>query len=208
MSEKETVRLMVLVSGGGTNLQALIDAEKSGKLGHGTIAAVISDRPDAFAIERAKQAGIPVFVETPQKELSRAERNLELSNRILEKAKSLNIDCIILAGFLSILQGPLISAFFGKMINLHPSLLPAFGGNGMYGMKVHQAVLAAGETESGCTVHFVDEGTDTGVIILQRKVPVLPGDSPDDLAKRIHHEEHAAIVDAAVILIGRIQGSV
>ncbi len=192
---------MVLVSGGGTNLQALIDAEKSGKLGNGVIAAVISDRPDVFATERAKQAGIPVFVEAPQKKLSWAERNFELSNRILEKAKLLDIDGIILEGFLSILQGPLISAFFGKMINLHPSLLPKFGGNGMYGMKVHQAVLDAGAAESGCTVHFVDDGTDTGPIILQRKVPVLPGDSPEDLAERIHHEEHTAIVDAAVILI-------
>ncbi len=199
---------MVLVSGGGTNLQALIDAEKSGKLEHGTIAAVISDRPEVFSIERARQAGIPVFVETPKKELSWAERNAELSTRILEKAESLKIDAVILAGFLSILQGKIISEYAGKIINLHPALLPAFGGKGMYGMKVHQAVLAAGETESGCTVHFVDDGTDTGPIILQRKVPVLPGDSPEDLAERIHKEEHAAIVDAAVMLIGRIQGSI
>jgi phosphoribosylglycinamide formyltransferase-1 len=201
LSERKTVRLLVLVSGGGTNLQALIDAEKSGKLARGTIAAVISDRQNVFAIERAEKAGIPVFVETPRKELSWAERNAELSNRILEKAKSLNIDAIILAGFLSILQGEIISEYSGRMINLHPSLLPKFGGNGMYGMKVHQAVIDAGERESGCTVHFVDAGTDTGKIILQRKVQVLPNDSAEDLAERIHKEEHIAIVDAAVILI-------
>jgi phosphoribosylglycinamide formyltransferase-1 len=195
---------MVLVSGGGTNLQALIDAEKSGKLEHGTITAVISDRAGVFAIERAEKANIPVFVEIPRKELSWADRNAELSNRILEKAKSLKIDGIILAGFLSILQGPIVSEYFGKMINLHPSLLPKFGGNGMYGMKVHQAVLDAGEKESGCTVHFVDAGTDTGTIILQRKVPVLATDTPEILAERIHHEEHTAIVDAAVILIKSI----
>jgi phosphoribosylglycinamide formyltransferase-1 len=195
---------MVLVSGGGTNLQALIDAEKESKLEHGTIAAVVSDRAGVFAIERAEKANIPVFVETPKKELAWSERNAELSVRIFEQAKSLKIDAIILAGFLSILQEPLISAYFGKMINLHPSLLPKFGGNGMYGMKVHQAVLDAGETESGCTVHFVDSGTDTGTIILQRKVPVLPNDSAEDLANRIHHEEHTAIVDAAVILIKSI----
>ncbi len=195
---------MVLVSGSGTNLQALIDAEKSGKLENGTIAAVLSDRAGVFALERAEQAGIPFFVETPQRGLPRTERNLELSERVFERAESLKIDGIILAGFLSILQGPLISSFFGKMINLHPSLLPKFGGDGMYGMKVHQAVLDAGETESGCTVHFVDAGTDTGTIILQRKVPVLPGDSPEELAERIHHEEHTAIVDAAVILIKAI----
>jgi phosphoribosylglycinamide formyltransferase-1 len=198
---KKPVRFLVLVSGGGTNLQALIDAEKSGKLSGGTIAAVISDRAGVFAIERAERAGIPIFVETPKKELSWAERNLELSNRMLEKARSLKIDAIILAGFLSILQGNIVSEYSGKMINLHPSLLPKFGGNGMYGMKVHQAVLDAGEKESGCTVHFVDAGTDTGKIILQRKVPVLPEDSAEDLAKRIHREEHIAIVDAAVVLV-------
>jgi phosphoribosylglycinamide formyltransferase-1 len=191
----------VLVSGGGTNLQALIDAEKESKLEHGTIAAVISDRQNVFAIERAEKAQIPVFVEKPRKELSWTERNTELSMRILEKAKSLNIDAIILAGFLSILQGEIISAYSGKMINLHPSLLPKFGGNGMYGMKVHQAVLAAGEKESGCTIHFVDAGTDTGKIILQRKVPVLEGDTPEDLAERIHCEEHIAIVEGTKILI-------
>ena len=194
-------KIMVLVSGSGMNLQALIDAERSGKLRNGTITAVISDHPQAFAIERARRAGIPVFVEVPQEELSRAERNLELSNRILERAQSMNINGIILAGFLSILQGPLVSAFFGKMINIHPSLLPKFGGNGMYGMKVHQAVLEAGEKESGCTVHFVDNGINTGTIILQRKVPVLSGDSPGDLAERIRHEEYSAIVNASVILI-------
>jgi phosphoribosylglycinamide formyltransferase-1 len=146
-----------------------------------------------------------VFVETPRKELSWAERNAELSNRILEKARSLNIDAVILAGFLSILQGNIISEYSRKMINLHPSLLPKFGGNGMYGMKVHQSVIDAGEIESGCTVHFVDAGTDTGKIILQRKVPVLPNDNAEDLANRIHHEEHIAIVDAAKILIKSIE---
>ena len=107
----------------------------------------------------------------------------------------------MLAGFLSILRGPLIAAYAGKIINLHPSLLPKYGGPGMYGERVHRAVLAAGETESGCTVHLVDEGTDTGPILLQRKVPVLPGDDADTLAQRIHAEEHAAIVDAVVMML-------
>jgi phosphoribosylglycinamide formyltransferase-1 len=206
LSEKNnSVKLLVLVSGSGTNLQALIDAEKIGGLGNGTIAAVISDRENIFAIERAKQAGIPVFVETPRKDLAWKERNTELSARILERAQSLHNNGIVLAGFLSILQGPIISSYFARMINLHPSLLPKFGGKGMYGMKVHEAVLAAGEKESGCTVHFVDAGTDTGVIILQRKVPVLSTDTPELLAERIHHEEHAAIVRAALILIKSIE---
>lgn len=197
---------MVLVSGGGTNLQALIDAEKYGKLPGGTIAGVISDRPGVFALERAKKAGIPSFTEIPERKLSRDERNLALSDRILERAKSLRIDIIILAGFLSILRGPLLEIFRGRIINLHPSLLPKFGGDGMYGMKVHEAVLAAGETESGCSVHFVDDGTDTGPLILQKKVPVLEGDSPESLAERIHREEHAAIVEATAMIIKGMNG--
>ena len=205
-----TVNILVLVSGNGTNLQALIDAEKSGFLGvAGSIAAakisaVLSDRGGVFALERAKASGIPVFIEKPDQGLAKAERRQEHSDRILRLCAEKQIGLIVLAGFLSILAGDLIKKYSGKMINLHPALLPKFGGQGMYGEKVHRAVLEAGEKESGCTVHLVDAGTDTGPILLQRRLPVLPGDTPESLAERIHKEEHIAIVDGIKIMLGRI----
>ncbi|MDR2028965.1 MAG: phosphoribosylglycinamide formyltransferase [Treponema sp.] len=196
-------KILVLVSGGGTNLQALIDAEREGRLGPGTIRAVISDRPGVYALERARLAGIPASVRTLDRGLPKAERRRELSDRILRAARDYGADLIILAGFLSILEGPIIEAYAGRIINLHPSLLPKFGGAGMYGERVHRAVLDAGERESGCTVHLVDAGTDTGPVLLQRPVPVLPGDTPKTLAERIHREEHIAIVEAAAMMAGR-----
>jgi phosphoribosylglycinamide formyltransferase-1 len=197
---------MALVSGGGTNLQALLDAEKNGSLGYGKIALVVSDRP-AYALERAKAAAVPAFVEAPDKSIPKEARRQELSRRILLLAEDRNIGLIVLAGFLSILAGEIIQAYSSKIINLHPALLPKFGGDGMYGLHVHRAVLDAGETESGCTVHLVDAGTDTGAILLQRRVPVLPNDTPETLAERIHREEHIAIVEATAKLVGRLVGS-
>ncbi len=201
-------RVLVLVSGGGTNLQALLDAERAGRLGTAQIVAVISDRPEAFALERAKKAGIPALVETTDAGLAPARRRGELSDRILERAREYHASAIVLAGFLSILEGELITAYAGRMINLHPALLPKFGGEGMYGDRVHQAVLAAGENESGCTVHLVDAGTDTGEILLQRRVPVLRDDTPESLAGRIHTEEHLAIVEAVAVLAERLEGGI
>ena len=197
------INIMVLVSGGGTNLQALLDAEKMGALGR--IALVVSDRPGVYALERADIAGIPAITAEPDTSLPPNERRQELSDRILQLAEMQHIDLIVLAGFLSILAGDIIQYYSGRMINLHPALLPKFGGKGMYGEKVHRAVLDAGETESGCTVHLVDAGTDTGPILLQRKVPVLPDDTPDSLAERIHAEEHIAIVDAVVMMIKQLR---
>ncbi|MHC6202355.1 phosphoribosylglycinamide formyltransferase [Breznakiellaceae bacterium SP9] len=185
---------IVLVSGNGTNLQALIDAQRSGVLGAVHIAAVISDTEGAYALERAKCAGIPAITETAV--------GAALSQRILAHALHFNAGFIILAGFLSFLEGALINEYAGRIINLHPSLLPKYGGVGMKGDAVHEAVLAAGETESGCTVHLVDAGIDTGRILLQRSVPVLQGDSAASLAARIHVEEHLAIVEAARMLGG------
>ena len=186
--------ILVLVSGSGTNLQALIDADIK-------LAAVLSDRNGAYALERARAAGIPAFVEEPDLGLPKTERRQELSGRILRRCRELGIDLIVHAGFLSILSGDIIEEYSGKMINLHPALLPRFGGQGMYGEHVHRAVLAAGDTESGCTVHFVDSGVDTGRILLQRKVPVLPGDTPESLAERIRREEHVAIVEAVRMML-------
>jgi phosphoribosylglycinamide formyltransferase-1 len=198
------VNILVLVSGGGTNFQALLEAEKTGGLGPGKLAVAVSDRPEAYALERAKLWGIPVYVEEPDKKLPKAERRRELSDRIFRIAREHRIGLIVLAGFLSILEGKIIRYYSGRIINLHPSLLPKFGGMGMYGNHVHKAVLDAGEKESGCTVHLVDEGTDTGPIILQRKVPVMIGDTPDALADRIHDEEHIAMVEAAALMAERI----
>jgi phosphoribosylglycinamide formyltransferase-1 len=189
------VNILVLVSGGGTNLQALIDAEKAGRLGPGRIVGVISDRRSAYALERARAAGIPALVE---------KADGGLSDRLLRKAREMDAGLIILAGFLAILKGEIIRAYGGRIVNLHPSLLPKFGGPGMYGERVHRAVLAAGEKESGCTVHVVDAGTDTGPILLQRKVPVLPADTADSLAERIHTEEHIAIVEAAGLMVKQV----
>jgi phosphoribosylglycinamide formyltransferase-1 len=194
--EEKKKKILVLVSGNGTNLQTLIDAERENRLGNGKITAVVSDKAGVFALERAKSAGIPAFIELPQKNLPKMERRIDLSNRILKKVLAFEIDLIVFAGFLSILSGEIIEKYAGKMINIHPSLLPRFGGAGMYGEKVHRAVLDAGETESGCTVHFVDAGTDTGPIILQRRVPVFHDDTPETLAERIHREERIAIVEA------------
>jgi phosphoribosylglycinamide formyltransferase-1 len=201
LSKPETVRVLVLVSGNGSNLQALLDAEKAGRLPGGTIAAVISDRGGAYALERARLAGIPAYVETPDPRLPKPERRRELSDRLLRIAGEHRAGLIVHGGFLSILAGPILEAYAGRMINIHPSLLPKFGGIGMYGERVHRAVLAAGETESGCTVHLVNAETDSGPILLQRRVPVLPGDTPDTLAARIHQEEHIAIVEATRLMI-------
>lgn len=204
------LRILVLVSGDGTNLQALIDAEKVGRfrtgVGTGTLSLVISDRPGVYALERAGAAGIPALTEVVSAAVPKAERRRELSDRLLRAARKEGIGLIILAGFLSILEGKIVDEYAGRIINLHPALLPKYGGGGMYGERVHRAVLAAGETESGCTVHLVDAGTDTGPVLLQRRVPVLAGDTAETLARRIHIEEHIAIVEAAVLMIRRLRG--
>lgn len=207
MSEPEKIPILVLVSGGGTNLQALLDAEAAGRLEPAYIKAVLSDKQGAYALERAAAAGKTSLVESMDRTLPPDERRNDLSDRILKQARACGARLVVCAGFLSILQGQLIDAFSGRMINIHPSLLPKFGGKGMYGQKVHEAVLAAGETESGCTVHLVDAGTDTGSILLQKKVPVLSGDRAETLAARILEQEHKAIVEATIMMAKSIQGS-
>jgi phosphoribosylglycinamide formyltransferase-1 len=202
------VSIMALVSGSGTNLQALLDAQKNGVFDsngseNGKIVLVVSDNPAAYALERAKAAGVAIAVEEPDKSIHRDERRQELSDRILGLVETYHIDLIVLAGFLSILKGEIVRRYSGRIINLHPSLLPKFGGDGMYGERVHRAVLDAGEKESGCTVHLVDAGVDTGPILLQRKVQVLSGDTPDTLAERIHAQEHIAIVEAVKMMVER-----
>lgn len=171
-------RIAVLVSGGGTNLQALIDAQKSGILHSGRIELVLSNRADAFALTRAAQAGILAE--------AIAEKNADLlCEKMLLVLREKKIDLIVLAGFLAILTPKFVAAYEGRIINVHPALLPKYGGKGFYGLNVHRAVLAAGEKESGATVHFVTAGVDQGEIISQKRVAVLEGDTPESLQQRI-----------------------
>ncbi len=179
-------KVVVLASGEGTNFQAIVDATKTGSLS-AAVSLVISDRPGAGVLLRASREGIPAMV------FDRKEYGPELSDRILEAVPA-DTDLIVLAGFLSILTGSLLVRFHRRIINLHPALLPRHGGPGMYGIHVHRAVIDKRDPESGCTVHYVDEGTDTGPIILQRRVPVLSTDTPETLAERIVPLEHEAIV--------------
>ncbi|WP_315327266.1 phosphoribosylglycinamide formyltransferase [Treponema socranskii] len=208
--------IAVFVSGSGTNLQALIDYEKSHASCPYRIRLVVSDRKDAYALERAKKAGVAtelvsayaVLGKEKAEAASRDEKRLSVSNAALAACKKHKADAIVLAGWLTVLCGPIISEYGGKIINLHPALLPKFGGVGMWGRRVHEAVIAEGEKESGCTVHFVDSGCDTGAILVQKKVNVMPGDTADTLYARIAPVEHEAIVEGACLLAERLSGKV
>lgn len=216
MSNSKPVRAAVLVSGGGTNLQALIDEEKrmkeAGEDCPYTIALVISSTKNAFALERAQNAGIKTEIASPYAVMgkdvalaaTREEKNEAVSNRILELCRENDISFIVYAGYLTVLQGAVIKEYANRMINLHPALLPKFGGVGMWGHNVHEAVLAAGEKESGCTVHLVNEVCDGGEILIQKKVPVLPGDTPDTLYARIAPHEHEAMIEGVKLLAERL----
>lgn len=197
------MKIAVLVSGGGTNLQALIDYEKNTKDCPYKIQIVIADTKKAFALERAQKAGIETKIVSPfavlgeekAKQVSKEEKRIAVSDAALKAAKDAGCDAIVLAGWLTVLSGKIIEEYSNRIVNLHPALLPKFGGVGMWGHNVHEAVLAAGETESGCTVHLVDSGCDTGKILVQKKVPVLKGDTPETLYARIAPEEHKAMVE-------------
>ena len=185
-------RIGVLVSGGGTNLQAIIDGCESGHIPDSRVAVVISNRKDAYALERAKKHDIRgVYLE--RKDCESAALYFEAVKKELEKEK---VDLVCLAGFLLKLEPNIVRGFKGRIMNIHPALLPKFGGPGMYGHHVHEAVIKAGEKESGCTVHFVDEIYDHGKIALQARVPVMENDTPDELAARILKEEHRIYPEA------------
>jgi phosphoribosylglycinamide formyltransferase-1 len=186
------LKIAVLASGGGSNLQALIDAIGCGSI-NGQIDLVITDRIDAYAMHRAESHGIAAICIDRKAYSNKADFDLQLMNNLNE----VHPDLIILAGYLSILSVELTHKYQGKIINIHPSLLPAFGGKGFYGHKVHKAVIENGAKVSGATVHFVDENTDTGPIILQEAVEVLEDDTPEALAKRVLTVEHRLIVQAA-----------
>ncbi|MDP4179092.1 MAG: phosphoribosylglycinamide formyltransferase [Bacillota bacterium] len=185
-------KIAVLVSGSGSDLQSIIDAVESSYV-NCSIKAVISDKPDVYALERAKSKGIETYV------FDRKVYGKNISEEILKVTEG-KVDLIVLAGFLSILSEKLIKIFSNKIINIHPSLIPSFCGNGMYGLKVHQAAIDYGVKFSGCTVHFVDEGTDTGAIILQQVVPVLENDTAETLQKRVLEEEHKILPKAVKLL--------
>lgn len=180
------LNIAVLVSGGGTNLQSIIDSIKNGYLKDVNIKYVISDREGTYGIERARAYNIDTLV------LDRKIYKKDLSNKIYEVIKD-KVDLIVLAGYLSIVSSPLIDGFKDRIINIHPSLIPSFCGKGMYGIKVHEAAVDYGVKVSGCTVHFVDENTDTGAIILQNVINVKLDDTPEKLQKRILEEEHKAL---------------
>ena len=190
-------RIGVLVSGGGTNLQALIDAQKSGIIKSGEIVTVISSKADACALERARQNGIAEKVIT-KKEFG--GDSLLYNKAILTYLEEMQVDLVVLAGFLSILEGELLDVYKNRIINVHPSLIPSFCGDGFYGLRVHEAALDYGVKVTGATVHFVNEITDGGKIILQKAVEIQPGDTPEILQKRVMEEAEWKILPQAVEL--------
>ncbi len=187
-------RIAVLVSGGGTNLQALIDAQQSGIISSGEIVLVIANRADAYASERAKNAGIDTAVVLKQ-ELGSAEA---FEQRIHELIAEYRVDIIVLAGFMAILSESFTGAYPRRILNVHPSLIPSFCGKGFYGLHVHEAALAYGVKVTGATVHFVNEIPDGGEIILQKAVDILPDDTPESLQKRVMEQAEWKILPAAV----------
>lgn len=189
-------KIAVLVSGGGTNLQALIDAQDRGELSGGQIAAVIASNPSAYALERAAKAGIPSYV-IARKEYPSSQA---MTAALTERLQSLDIDLVVLAGFMTILTSELFQAFPNAVINIHPSLIPSFCGVGCYGLHVHEKALEYGVKVSGATVHFVTEECDAGPIIAQKAVDVYPDDTPEVLQRRIMEQCEWKLLPRAVAL--------
>lgn len=190
------MKIAVFASGGGTDFQSVIDGVESGLI-NAQIGLLVASKPGIYAIERAKKHGIPSYVFCKKDFLS-GEEMFESIIRLLDENK---IDLIVLAGYLTILAPNIVKAYEGRIINIHPSLLPKFGGVGMYGIKVHEAVIAAGESESGCTVHYVDAGADTGKIIAQARVAVDKSDTPESLQKKVLSKEHELLPEVVANLI-------
>lgn len=184
----------VLVSGGGTNLQAIMDAMDAGKITNATLEVVISNKKDAYALERAKSKGIEAVAVSPKDYDTREDFNKAL----LETIDSYDLDLIVLAGFLVVLPAELVQKYENKIINIHPSLIPSFCGDGFYGLKVHEKALERGVKITGATVHFVDEGTDTGPIIKQKAVEVQPDDTPEVLQRRVMEEAEWQILPEVI----------
>ena len=198
------LKLAVLVSGGGTNLQAIIDAISAGKITNACISVVISNNANAYALERARAHGIEALCISPKDFESREDFN----QAFLDKLNSYNVDLVVLAGFLVVLPEMMIKEYTNRIVNIHPSLIPSFCGKGFYGLKVHEGVLARGVKVTGATVHFVDEGTDTGPIILQKAVEVEQGDTPEVLQRRVMEQAEWVILPKAIDLIANGKVSV
>lgn len=197
------LKLAVLVSGGGTNLQAIIDAIENGAITNAKIELVISNNKNAFALERATRSGIPARCISPRDYNSREQFEEELLETLLER----QVDLVVLAGCLVVIPEKMVDAFKNRIINIHPSLIPSFCGTGYYGLKVHEEALRRGVKITGATVHFVDKGTDTGPIILQKAVEVQPEDTPASLQLRVMQEAEWKILPRAIDLIanGRVE---
>ena len=192
----EKIRIAVLVSGGGTNLQALLDAQRDGRLPDGEIALVVSDRAGAYALERGRKAGVAVK-EILKKECGEVNRQAVFEQRLETALAEAKIDLIILAGFLSILTESFTRKWDHRILNIHPSLIPSFCGAGFYGLKVHEAALARGVRLTGATVHYVNEIPDGGEIIAQKAVEVLPGDTPEILQRRVMEQAEWILLPGA-----------
>ena len=188
------LRVVCLVSGGGTNLQAIIDSVENGKISNAEVVAVISNNKNAFALERANNHGIKSMCISPKDYESREEFN----KIFIEQIDILNPDLIVLAGFLVVIPKELVDKYPNKIINIHPSLIPSFCGKGFYGLKVHEEALKRGVKVTGATVHFVDSGTDTGPIIFQQPVEVKEGDTPQSLQRRVMEEAEWKIMPKAI----------
>ncbi|MCI9367754.1 MAG: phosphoribosylglycinamide formyltransferase [Oscillospiraceae bacterium] len=196
-------RIAVLVSGGGTNLQALIDAQRRGDIVNGEIAAVIASKPGVYALERAANAGIPGYV-VARKDYPSSQA---MTAALVDKLRELNIDLVVLAGFMVILTQEMVRAYPNAILNVHPALIPSFCGEGCYGLHVHERALEYGVKVSGATVHFVSEECDGGPIVLQRAVAVEEGDTPETLQRRIMEQAEWVLLPQAVSLFcqGRLQ---
>ena len=194
-------RIGVLISGGGTNLQALIDAQNSGIIKSGKIVCVCSNRSAAYGLERAKKADIPTRVIRKNADCS-GDIN-EFNKKICEYMKEMQVDIIVLAGYLAILGGELLAEYSDRIINIHPSLIPSFCGDGFYGLKVHEAALEYGVKVTGATVHFVNEVVDGGKIIMQKAVNVEDNDTPEILQRRVMEQAEWVILPQAVELVCR-----
>ncbi len=188
------LKIVVCVSGGGTNLQAIIDGVKGGSIRNTEIVGVISNNAGAYALTRAEQNNIPGFCISPKNYESRAQFN----EAFMDKLAELNPDLIVLAGFLVILPEQMIATYRDRIINIHPSLIPSFCGTGYYGLKVHEEALKRGVKVTGATVHYVDEGTDTGKIIAQKAVEVMDGDTPEILQRRVMEQAEWIILPKAI----------
>ena len=191
------LKTAVLVSGGGTNLQAILDAVDAGEITNAEISVVISNNPGAYALERARAKGVEAVCISP-KDFGTRE---QFHQALLDKLQSEGVDLIVLAGFLVVIPEMLVRAYPNRIINVHPSLIPSFCGTGYYGLKVHEAALARGVKVTGATVHFVDAGTDTGPIILQKAVEIREGDTPQILQRRVMEQAEWVILPKAIDLI-------